>query len=410
MPGSIAETRGLVSVIIPNYNHAQYISDAIQSVLNQEYRQFEIIVVDDGSTDSSREVVAQFGNRVNYIWQENQGLSAARNTGIAAASGDYIGLLDADDMYEPDFMSTLVLLMADHPEIDGIHCGYQFVDHLNNPLPQIEARAIAEGQLYQQLLNSNFLVPESMLVRRYCYNGAGTFDVSLRACEDWDMWLRISNQFTIVGTTRILTRHRILPGSMSADPKRMMDNRFAVLDKHFGAESSEDDAGVDDVKEAYGRAHLASCVEYLQFGDRDKANACIQSMATVCPDLLTQLDTFYQLGCGNQPKGYLGDFDNLNLEQNSQILLSMLDELFANEVLVDRISRYRRSAYGQAYYSLALLNFGARQFPKARRFFLSAIRMDPGLGMNRQFMVTWSKTWVGEKLFGQIVNMKQKLA
>ena len=110
-----------------------------------------------------------------------------------------------------------------------------------------------------------------------------------------------------------------------------MDNRFAVLDKHFGAEPNNDDPGMDDVKEAYGRAHLTSCVEYFQFGDRDKANACFQSMAKVWPALLTQMETYYQLGCGNQPKGYLGDFETLNLERNSQILLGMLDDLFADE-------------------------------------------------------------------------------
>ncbi len=404
------QQNGLVSVIIPNYNHAQYISDAIQSVLNQEYRQFEIIVVDDGSTDNSREVVAQFGDKVKYIWQENQGLSAARNTGIAVANGEYIGLLDADDIYEPDFMSVLVSLMAEHPDVDGVHCGYRFVDHQNNPLPQIEARTIPEGQLYQQLLNSNFLVPESILVRKHCYSKVGPFDISLSACEDWDMWLRMSSRFNIVGTTRILTRHRILPGSMSADPQRMLDNRLAVLNKHFGRASDKNNVRNDNVKRAFGRAYLASCVEYLQFGDREKADACLQGMANVCPALLTQLDTYYQLGCGNQPKGELGDFATLNLEQNTQLLLGMLDSLFAQKELVDKIGRYQQPSYAYAYHSLALLYYGTRRFPQARHFFLKALVKRPRFSMNRQFMTTLLKTLAGAKVITQLKNSKQKLA
>ena len=404
---STNQTRNLVSIIIPNYNHGQYLAAAIQSVLNQEYRHFEIIIVDDGSTDNSRDVVVQFGDKVNYIWQKNQGLSAARNTGINAAAGEYVGLLDADDMYEPDFMSTLVSLMANRPGIDGVYCGYQFVDHENFPLAQVEARAIPDGQLYQALLDSNFLVPESMLVRKHCYDIVGPFDVALRACEDWDMWLRISSRYNIVGTTQVLTRHRIVPGSMSADPKRMLDNRIAVLNKHFGGEPNMD--GDKHIKQAYGRAYLASCVEYLQFGDQDKAKECLQKMACVCPDLLNQLDTFYQLGIGNQLKGQLGDFATLDLQNNAHVMLKMLEGLFANGKAAKNILQYRKSTFANAYFALALLNYGARQFPETRRYLLSAMTTKPSYALNRQFVTMYSKTLIGDKLIDQFKNSKQKI-
>ena len=100
-----------VSVVIPNFNHTRYVSEAIQSVLAQAYRSFEIIVVDDGSTDNCREVVSQFGNQVHYIWQENQGLAGARNTAIRAAEGELIALLDADDKWHPSFLEKMVSLM-----------------------------------------------------------------------------------------------------------------------------------------------------------------------------------------------------------------------------------------------------------------------------------------------------------
>ena len=102
----------LVSIIIPNFNQARFVVSAIESALGQTYPFFEIIVVDDGSTDNSREVVARFGNKVRYMWQKNQGLAGARNTGIKAAKGEFIGLLDADDEWERNFLDSMLALAA----------------------------------------------------------------------------------------------------------------------------------------------------------------------------------------------------------------------------------------------------------------------------------------------------------
>jgi glycosyltransferase involved in cell wall biosynthesis len=410
LPTSGDEHNLLASVVIPNYNHGQYVGNAIRSVLGQEYRDFEIIVVDDGSTDNSRDVVAQFGDQVRYIWQENQGLSAARNTGLEAAKGAYIGLLDADDMYEPDFLSSLVSVLEANPDADGIFCGYRFVDHLNNPLPQVEARLIPDGQLYRALLDGNFLVPESMLVRRRCYKNVGLFDETLRACEDWDMWLRITSRHKIVGTTKVLTRHRILPGSMSADPIRMFSNRVAVVEKHFGPEpaSGEDLAG--QKRRAYGRAYLVSAVEYLQYHEVDRAYEMLQNMVALCPDLLTQLDTFYELGCGDQPKGFRGHFATLDIQHNARVLFEVLDRLFDDQPETGKLKGYRRPAYANARFALGLLYHGARQFREARRFLLGAIIAEPKYGLNRQLVVTLLKSILGAGLFGRLYTDRHTIA
>ena len=184
----------LVSFVIPNYNHAQYLGDAIRSVLAQSYAGTEIVVVDDGSTDESRAVAEQFGARIRLLCQANAGLSAARNTGIQAATGDYIALLDADDLVEPLYTERLLAALAAAPQADGAYCGYRFVDQNNQPLPRLERRVVAPELLYTALLNGNYWVPESLLIRRECYLAAGEFDPALRACEDWDVWLRFSRQ------------------------------------------------------------------------------------------------------------------------------------------------------------------------------------------------------------------------
>lgn len=392
----------LVSVVVPNYNHARYIGDAIHSVLNQRFRNFEIIVVDDGSTDNSREVVARFGDRVRYIWQTNSGLSAARNTGIVQARGDLIGVLDADDMYEPDFMSVLVPILQADEEAEAVYCGYRFVDVSNQPLPQVEARLISPDRLFQALADGNFLVPESILVRRRCYEKVGLFDVNLRACEDVDMWLRIAKHYKVLGVTNILTRHRILPNSMSTDPTRQTENRLAVIRKHFGAKPSAEGEWTAPQRRAYGQAYLASCVEYLQARMADRAYESFCNMVLASPLLLTQLNTFYELGCGEQPKGYRGDFASLDLDASARNLLNLLERFFREAGSRSVYLRWKQKAYSQAYFALGLLNYGSRRFRDARKFLLKAAWRDPALLFGRQYLAALLKSFLSPQLVERV--------
>lgn len=398
----------LVSIIIPNYNHAQYVGDAIWSVLTQEYRNFEIIVVDDGSTDNSREVITQFGDKVQYIHQKNAGLSAARNTGIKASKGVLIGVLDADDMYESIFLSTLVVTLQENPDADGVYCGYQFVDHKNNLLPQIEARPVDHDKLYDALLDGNFFVPESIFLRRYVYDNVGLFDETLRACEDWDVWLRVTKKYKIVHSPNILTRHRILPGSMSTDPQRMLTYRLAVLKKHVGDEPVGNGSSV--AHRAYGRAYLGSCVEYLQYGNTDRAYECFQKLANIYPVLLTELDTFYQLGCGDQPKGSMGDLASLNVKRNSVPLLLMMTSLFSDSRTGKDVRLLERAASAKAYFALGMLAYGTREFRESRWFFARAVFTDFKYLFNRELTSRWLKSLMSPKLVDFLKNFRHRLA
>jgi len=396
-----------VSIIIPNYNHAQYVADAINSVLNQTYSNYEVIVVDDGSKDNSREVIGQFADKVRAIYQQNQGLSAARNTGIDAARGAYIGVLDADDMYEPEFIGTLVSSLESQPSADGIYCGYRFVDDLNNPLPQIEAREVPPENLYRALLEGNFLVPESMFVRKYCYDKVGPFDTSLRALEDFDMWLRITNQFKIIYSTRILTRHRMAPGSMSSDPTRQFQNRMSVIKKHFGPEPAPGGAWNDEQRRAYGRAYLVSAVEYLQAHNEARAFDCVYAMVNACPQLLSQMETFYELGCGDQPKGYRGEFASVNLDQNFPVALRLLEKLSSADELPE-FRNFKRIAYANAHYAFGLLAYGQGKSRQARNFLLGAIKYHPKFIFDRVLIGSLVRSLLGANLIRWLKQVSGK--
>ena len=397
-----------VSIVIPNYNHAQYLGDAIHSVLNQTYTDFEVIVVDDGSKDNSREVIEQFGGKVRAIFQENQGLSAARNTGIRATRGSLIGVLDADDLYEPTFLETLVGALQSNPEADGISCGYQFVDEKNQYLPQVENRSVPGDELYTALLDGNFFVPESIFVRRHCYDASGPFDESLRACEDWDMWLRFTKKFRIIHSSQVLTRHRILRGSMSTDPLRMLTNRLAVLTKHVGGEPAKSNNPDPMKRRAYGRAYLAGCVEYIQFGDEGQAFKCFQKMANICPALLTEIDTFYQLGCGDQPKGFMGDLASLNVKRSSLPLLGMMKRLFDKAGASKDIKGLEQTAYARAYYALGLLAYGTREFRESRHFFARAVFASPRLSLNGKLLGLWLKSTIHRGLLDRLKGIQKE--
>ncbi len=370
-----------VTVVVPTHNHAQFVGDAIESVLQQGHRAVEVIVVDDGSEDATASVVARFGQRVCYVAQPRGGLASARNTGIRRARGAYIGVLDADDMYEPEFLHTLLGLLRADPAAHGAYCGYQLVDRDGRPLPQRCPAPPPNEQVHAVLLGGNFLVPEALLLSRQCYETLGLFDSALDACEDWDMWLRVASRYRLVGTTRVLTRHRVLPHSMSSDPARMHRARLAVLEKHGGRQTR---AGLGA---AMARAHLRSAVEYLERGDDAQALECVCRMATAHPPLLSELEPWYELACGHQARGYHGDLDSVDLERSASTLAAVLDRVF-DAAVPGAAAGARRRAFGNAFFCLGLLAYGARRLRPARRFLGRALRSDPRLAWNPRWLRT----------------------
>jgi glycosyltransferase involved in cell wall biosynthesis len=378
------------SVVIPTYNHARYVAGAIDSALHQTYEHVEIIVVDDGSTDDTRAVVAPFGNRVQYVWQQNRGLSAARNAGLRIATGKYVAFFDADDLWDPDFLGTLVGILEAQPDAGAAHSGHRFIDAASVLLPQVEDCVIPAASFHQALLQGNFMAACSVLVRRSCLDAVGDFDESLQACEDWDVWLRLARHHRFIGTPKVLAYMRALPGSMSSDPRRMLESRLLVLEKHIGPESEADHSEAN--KRAYGRTYLSGCLAYVQSGNAAQAYECLVKMAETSPDLLAELDSFYALACGGQPRGFRGHFASLDLVQSTAWLMETLARLFADPRLRDRISAHCRLAYGNAYLALGMLSYGARRMGEARGYLLRAATANPALALDRRLILPFLKS------------------
>lgn len=396
----------VVSFVIPNYNHARFLGAAIRSALEQTYPHVEVIVVDDGSTDDSRAVAAAFGGRIRCIHQRNAGLSAARNTGVGAAGGEYIALLDADDLVEPLYAERLLAAMAQNPGSAGAYCGFRFVDQDNAPLNRVERRTVAPESLYASLLNGNYWVPESLLAQRSCYSACGEFDTSLRACEDWDVWLRFSRHYRLVGVDDVLIRYRVVTGSMSSDPKRMLDNRLVVLQKHLGAAPTA--AGTSAAHQAYANAWFRTALEYYQVGNPSAAYACLLAAVRQYPPLLLDHATYYELACSEQARGSQGDAGRLDLPRVQAHLLAIVAHL-TNEDELLRDSRLSPAVLqAQSFWALGVLSYQAGSSAAARAALLRAYRLDPRLIRRRRFGALLARALVGARQVALLKRLAQR--
>jgi len=220
----------LVSIIIPCYNQGQFLAEAIQSVLNQDYEQKEIIVVNDGSTDNTKVVAAKFLHTIKYIEQENRGLSSARNAAIRIAKGDYIAFLDSDDVLLPGSIARRVEYLESHPGTDMICSDAVFFDE-SGPLG-------LRSKLYNMPKNlENFrwetvdynATISSAMVRRSCFDKVGLFEESIRTSEDWLMFVKLSLHFNMAYINEPLIKYRLHKNSLSRSIKlNNVGHRIAI--------------------------------------------------------------------------------------------------------------------------------------------------------------------------------------
>jgi len=225
-----------VSVIIPTYNRSIYVLDAIQSVLDQNYENIEIIVIDDGSTDGTKEKLASLVEKgiVHYIYQENQGRSAARNRGISLATGDYLAFLDSDDLLESGTLIKQVEFLARNPNIGLVHGGYSKFDELKNDLGYRDPSWFS-GCIYPQMLLmwTTLLATPTVMMPRQIIKEVGGFDESLYIGEDLDLWRRIARRYPFGYINQRLARIRVHAGNTSIDAVKATGEFERYLEKAF---------------------------------------------------------------------------------------------------------------------------------------------------------------------------------
>lgn len=238
-----------ISIIVPCYNYGNYLSETLESVVGQTFTRWECIVVDDGSTDNTKDVVCSYTNRDNrfvYVYQENKGLSSARNSGIKAATGDYIQLLDADDLIENQKLEAQIHCFRNYPEADIVYGEVRFFD-TEKPLerrfamwgdnvPWMPMVSGSGKQILAPLLAGNIMVVCSPLIRKEVFDTCGLFDETLSNHEDWEFWLRCAlggEQFVFLDSINTHALVRYHPDSMSRNRMKMYETNIAIREKLF---------------------------------------------------------------------------------------------------------------------------------------------------------------------------------
>ncbi|MEM9923939.1 MAG: glycosyltransferase [Cyanobacteria bacterium P01_D01_bin.50] len=223
-----------VSVIIPAYNAMIYLPKTVESVLKQTFTDFDVIIVNDGSSDNIEQWANTItDNRVKLVSQKNQGAAAARNTGIAHAKGEYIAFVDSDDLWEPSKLEKQVYCLDNNPDVGLVYVWVASIDAKGNDLGKLYSNH-SEGYVWEKMLQGNIVWSGSAaMVRRDCFEKLGVFDQNLRFAEDWEMWIRISRNYSFAAIKEPLVYYRHHPNNKSQHYIKKIDNFRLIIEKSF---------------------------------------------------------------------------------------------------------------------------------------------------------------------------------
>lgn len=306
--GEPSSGENLVSIIVPAYNAALYIQQTLESIFSQTYRSYEIIVVDDGSTDDTPRIVQQFGDSIRYIRQPNRGLSAARNTGIRNAYAEIIALLDSDDIWEPQFLQRMIPYLKLHPEAAGVYCGFQYINSKGDVVGKPSLNVVPPESFHSTLIeDGNWLAPCSVIFHKSLAEAAGLFDESLRAVEDWDMWIRLSENKPFVGLQEALVKYRRHGNNMSQDPERMIQATAQLTEKQFGPAEGDSSSWSPSKKQAFSSHFQGAATRYFAAGLIPKSADYLQKLAMISVESACSLPVWRGLARAPIPIEYQFD-------------------------------------------------------------------------------------------------------
>jgi len=264
-----------VSVVIPTYNRAHFLAEAIESVLAQTFRDWEMIVVDDGSTDDTPRVVERYGGQLTYLRQPHLGTSAGRNAGIARARGQFVAFLDDDDVWLPGKLAAQLEVFERYPQAGIVGCGESLMD----PSGRVYYECPAKPQVTYKELVVRYPVmgyTTGALVRKVCFERAGGFDPGFPRYQDWETWLRIIRHYEIRNVERPLIRLRIHDGPRpNADLATRLDCHRRMIERH-----AEDPA---DRRKALAWMYYRSAGRLLKAGRPWSAVGHVARSVALCP-------------------------------------------------------------------------------------------------------------------------------
>lgn len=256
----------LVTVIITTYNHGRYLPDSIESVLEQTYLPIELVIVDDGSTDNTKEIVSEYP-AVKYIYQENKGLSSARNTGVGNSRGDFVVFLDADDMLYPDAIAVNLQYFQTHPACGFISGGHDLMTEDKQIIESPEWQQIPTDDHYLALLRCDYISMHAAVMYRSVVFKDHHYDETLTSCEDYDFYLQVARSYPVWSHNIKLAAYRKHGESMSGNMLHMYRSALKVIHRHDHNTTDERikescRAGAEDIRRHYAASLLNNLISH----------------------------------------------------------------------------------------------------------------------------------------------------
>ena len=225
-----------VSIILPTFNRSKSILRSINSVLNQTYKDFELIIIDDASTDNSEDIIKKIPDpRLRYIRHEkNLGGSAARNTGIKAAEADFIAFQDSDDEWLPEKLANQMKVFEKASlSVGVVYTGFWRIEGEQKRYIPGPSQKVRDGHIHQELLKGNFVTTQAAVVRKECFKKTGLFDEQLPRLQDWELFIRISKYYKFVFIDEPLVISFFTPESISSKEHSLLQACEIILEKHI---------------------------------------------------------------------------------------------------------------------------------------------------------------------------------
>jgi hypothetical protein len=365
-----------VTVLIPAYNCGPYVAESVGSALTQTFRDREVLVIDDGSTDDTAARLAPFASRIRYVRQDNQGIVAARNRGIELARGRYVALLDADDIWLPSFLERTIARLEADARAAVAYSWWGYIDESSKVLPELFRKG-ADGDVLEPLFMTCFVTPSCTVLRRGALDSVGAYDPAARRAEDYDLLLRIAAagyHFALVPET--LMQYRVRPGSLSHDIAGMAAGVLAAV-RRAGGHDRYRALGADLVDRAVRNHQLAWAGAHFRHREWPEGAALLEPVVAATPELLSSLGFHLGLMTAMLPVGHRTPA-NLAARLPEMVNASQqaLDTLFARDKLAGRTELARRA---RATLWLAAAVAGPRRrMLTATSYVLRPLLGDPG--------------------------------
>jgi glycosyltransferase involved in cell wall biosynthesis len=279
--------RPLISVVIPSYNAARFVNQAIESVMHQTYSPVEIIVVDDGSTDDTAQILAALGDRICYVHQANGGLSKARNRGIREARGELVAFLDADDKWLPEKLQKQWERLRADPDLKFVHTDvFDLIETTGEVVHEDRNGRRFTGDCYLEFFKGNVIIPSTVLVTRSCLDQIGIFDEEIRGAstQDMDLCLRIARHHRFSYVDEPLVLYRMHPDNASRNRRMMLEDEYFVL-----AKALRDDPklagriGSGEVRDRMSRLAFGAGYANIDLGDLPRARRHLRNALRYAP-------------------------------------------------------------------------------------------------------------------------------